>query len=208
MNCSNALDLRNLQQIVRWYQNFCKFSAFSLNLEFFKKYSQALEQFFSQKARTILVTKYHFSKNWQKGKWSWELQVFLLRRVSCLTLSLNYASVKLVSESHSSVNIPRTEFLYGAGPSFRYSYSISHILDHEFFCYGCLDSSGHWGKKNTILEFLSYFSWAENKIHFFKILLCPRKKMHDMYFFNKFYIFKIFIPLKLSNLSLKGRVIL
>ena len=63
-------------------------------------------------------------------------------------------------------------------------------------------------KKNTILEFLSYFSWAENKIHFFKILQCPRKKMHDMYFFNKFYLFKIFIPLKLSNLSLIGVVIL
>jgi hypothetical protein len=37
--------------------------------------------------------------------------------------------------------------VYRYTPSSIYSWSISHILDHEFFCLGCLGTSGSKGKK-------------------------------------------------------------
>ena len=46
-----------------------------------------------------------------------------------------------------SLVIFMTESESGAEPSFIHSWSISHILEHEFFCLGRLGCAGSKGKK-------------------------------------------------------------
>ena len=58
------------------------------------------------------------------------------------------AEEKQIISSSIKVNIENTHIAkvnityYSCGPISIYSWSISHILEHEFFCLGCLGSSG------------------------------------------------------------------
>ena len=60
---------------------------------------------------------------------------------------------------------------WGYSPSSIYSWSISHNLEHEFFCLGRLGSSGQSGKKSGF-----EFFWATFEGGFFNILWAKKKR--------------------------------
>ena len=60
---------------------------------------------------------------------------------------LAVADLTITYEREQGVDFTMPFMNLGENPSFIYSWSISHILEHEFFCLGRLGSSGSKGKK-------------------------------------------------------------
>ena len=87
------LDLRNLQEQVKkafCYQNFSDLSVFKDHKKFknSQKFFSIKKQFFPQLARTILVTKYHFSQYRSEHFWKQNTRMLERKKASCHVLLL------------------------------------------------------------------------------------------------------------------------
>ena len=70
-------------------------------------------------------------------------------------------------------NLHRRFILCGNGPSSIYSCSLSHILEHVFFCLGRLGSQGSKEKKVDLS-----FSEQKNNLNFFLNILATALKCY------------------------------
>ena len=70
-------------------------------------------------------------------------------------LKSNYFHSKYFIEDRKSIQ----KCYYHGDPSSIYSWSISHILEHEFFCFGCLGWAGSKEKKWIWIFLSNFWGW-------------------------------------------------